>query len=406
MAPIHVEIIAIGDELTSGRILNTTSAFAARHLYEAGFDILAINTIGDSPEIIGETLKRALSRADLILVSGGLGGTDDDLTNEAVSKALNRPPQADPEMLTGIKNRLEKIAWLPEGATALAPQTKIAGYQIIHGKTPIFFLPGIPSQMHYLLVEEVLPRLASWHNSQTLTTKQRLFKVFGLSESEINRCINGLELSPEAHIGYYPVFPDVHLSLTIRRQTMDAEQLFTTSSAAIREALGSYIYATDEATMEQIVGELLTAGRQNLAVAESCTGGMVSSRLVNVPGSSSYFPGGVVTYANDLKKRYLGISDELLATYGAVSKEAAVAMAAGIRESTAADIGLAITGIAGPTGGSSEKPVGTVYIGLVTQSQETAFPFSFSGTRSQIREITAQTALDLVRRHLLKNGDE
>ena len=224
---MKIEIIAIGDELTSGRILNTTSSFAARNLYEAGYEIYAMNTIGDTPSLIGEALKQALSRVDAILVTGGLGTTDDDLTNEAVSKALNLPTMPNLEILSSIRShldeitaapvsRLEKLAWLPSGAEALSPQSRMAGYQLIHEDKPIFFLPGIPSQMQQLLVEEVLPKLSTWHEDHRLATYQRMFRIFNLPETEVNRRIATLDLNPDVHIGYYPVFPEVHLSLIVR----------------------------------------------------------------------------------------------------------------------------------------------------------------------------------------------
>lgn len=411
---MKVEIIAIGDELTSGRILNTTSSFAARNLFEAGYEISAMNTIGDTPTLIGEALKQALERADAVLVTGGLGTTDDDLTNEAVSKALNRPTMPNLEILSNIRSHLdeittspvsglEKLAWLPSGAEALNPRSRMAGYQLIHDDKPIFFLPGIPSQMKQLLVEEVLPKLSTWHKDHRLTTYQRIFRIFNLPETEVNRRISTLDLSPDVHIGYYPVFPEVHLSLTVRDQkTNNGKRLFKSSCKAINTVLGDSIYGCDRDSMERTVGKLLNQHHLTLAVAESCTGGLICRKLTNSPGSSAYFLGGIVAYANSLKTKYLSISPELIDTRGAVSREIAEAMAVGMRAGCGADIGLGITGIAGPEGGSEEKPVGTVYIAIATAEENWVTKFLFHGGRSQIREISALSGLDLIRKYLLQ----
>jgi nicotinamide-nucleotide amidase len=411
---MKVEIIAIGDELTSGRIQNTTSSFAARHLFEAGYEVYAMNTIGDSPILIGDALKQALGRVDAVIVTGGLGSTDDDLTNEAVSKALNRPTMPNLEILTNIRTHLdeittspvsvvEKLAWLPSGAEALNPGSRMAGYQLIHDDKPIFFLPGIPSQMKHLLVEEVLPKLSTWDEDHRLTTYQRTFRIFNLPESEVNRRIATLDLTPDAHIGYYPVFPEVHLSLTVRdKKTNNAKRLFKSSCKAINTVLGDSIYGTNRESMAKVVGRLLDAKKLQLAVAESCTGGLICRRITNIPGSSAYLLGGVVSYANSMKSQYLGVPEALIEEQGAVSREVAEEMAVGIRERSGADIGLAVTGIAGPGGGTELKPVGTVYIGIATEEESWVTKFLFEGDRNQIREISAQSGLDLVRKYLLQ----
>lgn len=415
---MKVEIIAIGDELTSGRILNTTSSFAARNLYEAGYEIYAMNTIGDSPVLIGEALKRALNRVDAVLVTGGLGTTDDDLTNEAVSMALNRPTMPNLEILANIRNhldeitgspasRLEKLAWLPSGAEALSPQSRMAGYQLIHDDKPIFFLPGVPSQMQTLLVEQVLPKLSTWSTDHRLTTYQRIFRIFNLPEIEVNRRITTLDLSPDVHIGYYPVFPEVHLSLTVRdKKNNNGYRLFKSSCKAINTVLGDSIYGIDRDNMERIVGKLLTENNYTLAVAESCTGGLICQRITNTPGSSTYLLGGVVSYSNSLKSIYLGVSPKLLEHKGAVSREVAEQMAVGIMTKSGADIGLAVTGIAGPTGGSKAKPVGTVYIAIATSEENWVTKLYFDGDRQQIREISAQSGLDLIRKYLMQRAQD
>ena len=410
------EIIAIGNELTSGRISNTTSGFAARHLFAAGYDIYAMHTIGDSPALIGEALKRAISRVDFVLVTGGLGSTDDDLTTEAVSKALGRPTIPNLDILSQIRNHLdsisappvsplEKLAWLPQGAEALTIQSNMAGYQLIHDNKPIFFLPGVPDQMQTLLLEQVLPRLAAWNQGRQLTTRQRIYKVIGMNEDEINRRIAGLVLDSKIDIGYYPVFPEVHLSLIVRAPIdTDPDPLFEDACQAIEKSLAGVLYGTDQESLASVTGQLLTATNLHLATAESCTGGLIGQLLTSVAGSSRYFLGGVIAYANSMKTDYLNVSEQLLASHGAVSREVATAMAIGIRDRSKADIGIAVTGIAGPAGGTIEKPVGTVYIGMATKNNAQTHLFHFVGSRQQIQEITAKTALDLVRHYLLQQS--
>ncbi len=408
------EIIAIGSELTSGRIPNTTSGFAAHHLFKAGFDIYAMHTIGDTPALIGEALNRALGRVDFVLVTGGLGPTDDDLTTEAVSEALNRPTMPNLEILSLIRQHLdsntkqpasslEKLAWLPEGAETLSPKTRMAGFQLIHNDKPIFFLPGIPHQMRTLLIEQVLPRLATWYKGRQLTSSQRVFKIFGKTESEVNRDVNDITLDDNVEIGYYPVFPDVHLSMTVRGSNENkTDRLARSSYRLITDKLGHSIYGSDRDTMESVLGALLQQNNKKLSVAESCTGGLISHLMTSIAGSSEYYLGGVTAYANSMKTTYLAVDENLLEKHGAVSNEVAVAMAYGMQQKSNADISISVTGIAGPGGGSEDKPVGTVFIGLSEKNETKAQRFLFSGNRYEIQRLTAQTALDIVRRHLLK----
>lgn len=414
------EIISIGDELTSGRILNLTSNFAAYHLFAMGHEIVAMATIGDSPELIGSALKKALARADFVIVTGGLGPTTDDLTTEAVAKVLKRPVTFHPEILSQInhymadlpasrkklpdKINLEKLAWLPGGAEVLKPSGNMAGYVLVHEEKPIFFLPGVPQEMQELLKDCVLPRLRKWPGREHRKIKQQLYRIFGLPETEVNQRVKHLEGDNSlVRLGYYPVFPEVHLSLTaLGASTEESEALFQVFDQRIQKALGEFIYGFGEDTMALKVGELLRQAGLQLAIAESCTGGLISHTVTTVPGSSDYFLGGVTAYSNQLKMDILEVDGNLLAKHGAVSAETAEAMASGMRRLSGADIALSTTGIAGPTGGSAEKPVGTVYFGLDYQGDCRHYLHTFSGSRSQIQTIAAQTALDILRKRLLR----
>lgn len=396
------EIIAVGDELTSGRIVNTTSAFAARQLFLAGHKVLAMHTVGDTRQLIGEALKRAIGRADFVLVTGGLGPTSDDLTNEAAAEALGRLVTLRPEILEKIRTQpwgeaccqsdLERLAWLPEGAEMLNLEARTCGHLLVHDSVPVFFLPGVPGQAVKLLTEAVLPRLSAWREGGS-PMHTRLYRTTGLPECEINRRLLLLEQEEGISIGYYPVESEVHVSLTVS----GAEPLFAEADMRIRAALGGHLYGTDKESLAEMVGLLLRRRGLTLAVAESCTGGLISAKITAAPGCSAWFAGGVVAYSNQLKERLLDVDAELLRQHGAVSAAVAEAMAAGIARRSGAAVTVAVTGIAGPDGGTAEKPVGTVYIGLHHDSTTQASLRRFSGSRNEIQEMTATAALDAVR---------
>lgn len=422
------EIIAIGDELTSGRILNSTSYFAASQLFGAGHEIIAMSTIGDSALGIGLALQRALDRSDFVLVTGGLGATSDDLTNEAVARALDRPVTFYPEIIETIcagcpadeplnntaasqpngirrlsRQDMEKLAWLPEGSVILKPGARMAGYMLVHQDKPIFFLPGVPFEMKELLVDRVIPYLAARTDKKARHVNQKVYKVFGLPEVEINRMMKRLEgQDSRIRIGYYPVFPEVHVNLSVFGETREENNmLFQQYDLEILNILNHHVYGADEESLETVLGFLLRKRKQRVTVAESCTGGLVSHKFTKVPGSSEYYLGGVVAYSNEMKERLLQVSPETLRAHGAVSGPVARAMAQGALALMPADYALSVTGIAGPDGGSREKPVGTVYIGLATRYETTDFLYRFAGNRWQIQALSSFTALDLLRRKLL-----
>ncbi len=409
------EIIAVGDELTSGRIANTTSHFAAARLFAAGYEVPVLSTVADDQALISSALLQALARADFVIVTGGLGATSDDLTNEAVSRALSRPVTLYPEILRKIqansrhlspqaRKSLEKLAWLPDGAHSLHSEARSAGYFLVHQGKPVFFLPGVPHEMEELLVEAVLPRLAVWEEQPRQQVRQRVFRVSGLGESEINQRLAPLEEGDDrVRIGYYPVFPEVQVSLTVSAEEEKvADQLLAEVSAEIGHRLGPHIYGLERDTLAEVLGGLCRKLGLSLASAESCSGGLIAATVTAAPGASDYFLGGVVAYSNELKERILGVTPAVLAAHGAVSAAVAEEMAVGVRELTGADLALSATGIAGPAGGSEEKPVGTVFIGLATATGVLSQLCRFSGNRRQIQELTAHRALDMLRRTLLQ----
>ena len=257
--------------------------------------------------------------------------------------------------------------------------------------------------MRNLLGDCVLPKLAAWASGSRLKTRQRIYKIFGLSESEVNSLVASLELPPDIIVGYYPVFPDVHLSILVRStETTDTGELFRDGCGKIEQTLGSGIYGTDHDELEAVIGLMLTQRGLHLSVAESCSGGLLSHRMTSVPGSSAYFNGGAITYSNELKQRLLGVDPDLLIDYGAVSAEVAEAMARGVQAHSRSDVALAITGIAGPDGGTEEKPVGTVFICLAYRNDLLTTRHRFSGDRSRIQTLSVHTALNTLRLYLLE----
>ncbi len=409
------EIIAIGDELTSGRILNTTSSLAAAHLFGAGHELVAMTTVGDDLAHIGLALKTALSRSEFAVITGGLGPTTDDITNEAVATALNIPTSLNQDLLntihTGTKHTnqpppsmLERLALLPEGSEALKPESGMAGHLLEHGGIPLYFLPGVPHEMEELLDEYVIPDLTSRTVGSQVHTRQELYRVFGLSETVINQRCQTLEESfPGLRLGYYPVFPEVHVSVFLAMEDeKKIESNFNQIDDFIRKSLGSYIYDTGARPMAETVGDLLRKKGLSLSVAESCTGGRLAGMLTAVSGSSDFFLGGIVAYANSIKENMLNVQPAILEEHGAVSSSTARAMAQGAQRNTGSDIAVSITGIAGPTGGTPDKPVGTVYFGLATPQGVHDFHFLLQKKRWQIQAMAAEKALDLVRLYLLE----
>ncbi|MFZ5760651.1 MAG: CinA family nicotinamide mononucleotide deamidase-related protein [Thermodesulfobacteriota bacterium] len=404
------EIIAIGNELTSGRILNSTSHFAASHLYGAGHEITAMATIGDEPRMIGKALRESIERADFVVVTGGLGPTNDDMTNQAVAEALDRPTILYPEIFDKIKQSesfkempsLEKLAWLPSGAEILKPGDRIAGYMLIYQDKPIFFLPGVPHQMRELMLDRVIPRLAAWGGTNSSLVKQKVFKVYGLPEPLVQEKLAAFEKSnQQLRIGYYPNAAEVHVSLTVRGMTPEeTAERFSRGEATIRAILGCCIYDDANRSLEAIVGQLLRERKMTLALAESCSGGLMAHHITQIAGSSDYFRGGVVAYANAVKEAVLGVSRPTLNRCGAVSRETATEMAIGVRKICSADIALAITGIAGPGGGTPQKPVGTVCFAIAKQHGAVSLSYRFSGNRAMVQTKASMTGLDLLRRSL------
>jgi nicotinamide-nucleotide amidase len=407
------EIITIGDELLSGRVCDLNSFFLSGRISSYGLVIESISSVGDDETRIIEVLNRAVGRSEFVLVSGGLGPTEDDLTTRVAAKFFGRPLVLDQTFLRSIRNSLEKrggrwvesyrkLAYLPEGAKLIDPDGEACGFYLEYENIPVFFLPGVPNEVRLLAETKVLPWLLKG-DQDPVVVRQRVFKLFGPPEAAIGDVLEGLTAGEKGvMIGYYPNFPENHVTITVRAKTeQEAGLRLSRLESEVDHRLGRFIVAKDIDTVEDVVGRLMAARGLTLAVAESCTGGLISHRLTSVSGSSNYFDRGLVVYSNRAKAELLNVPRQVLDDFGAVSQETALAMAQGVRELSRTSLGLATTGIAGPTGGTPDKPVGTVYLALADHKQAGVKRFRFSGRRDQVTTLTAETALSWLQRYLI-----
>ena len=411
---MRIEIISIGNELTSGEVVNTNAAYLAEVLTERGFEVPFITTIGDDEWQIGDALHRVLERADAAVVSGGLGPTTDDLTADAAAKAFGRHLVLNKQVLEDIRRRFsergmemppsnEKQACFPDQAEILAnPLGTAPGFAVRHRRKIFIFLPGVPRELKHMFREEALEVLEK-ERKEPVFYQSRTLKVFGFTESAIADRLKDVKAQEySANLAYLPRFPENHVKITVHGPSPEGVAGHLAElEAVIREKLEGRIFAADEEVLEGLVGSLLRSHQSTLSVAESCTGGLVAHRLTNIPGSSDYFERGVVAYSNRAKVEMLKVPQTLLEQFGAVSIPVAEKMAEGVRSLSQSTLGLGITGIAGPGGGSPEKPVGTVCIALASPKGTVAKQYQFWGERDRIKAISAHTGLDWVRRYFL-----
>jgi nicotinamide-nucleotide amidase len=406
------EIICTGNEIISGRIADINARYAAARLHQAGLCVQSLTFLGDAAALLQETLVRGLARSRFIIITGGLGPTADDITVETAAAVLHLPLRQDEYLLQRLRecfkarglaweDRFACLALVPQGACILDPQGTACGFYLKHRDTWLYFLPGVPREMQLLFDKYVLPPLLQVAAGGQAVC-QRTLRFFGLHETELENLLHRVcQIHQGLSVGYYPNFPENHLTITVRgprSQTVQAT-LDRVTGELMAQAGDACLGPVDE-TLEQCVGQLLRTRRLTLAVAESCSGGLICHRLTNVPGSSDYFQGGMITYSNQAKMELLHVPSEILQTHGAVSAPTARAMAQGVARQFKAAVGVAVTGIAGPTGGSPEKPVGTVFLGLATPQGVKTRHCLFSGSREEIKILTAQTALDWLRLEL------
>jgi nicotinamide-nucleotide amidase len=415
--PLTASILAIGDEIVSGITVDSNSAFLADALRSIGIESVGGFSVADDETALARALERALIDADVVLTTGGLGPTADDLTTAVVARVAGRDLRTDEESLRRIEERFRsrnipmppnnaKQALIPVGATIVPNPTGTAPGFICPVDLPdrtrhIICLPGVPGEMRRMAVETVLPWLRERAGEQRFGS--RVFSTFGLSESRLDELLAGAIDPGEARLSFRAAFPRMQTRVVVSgSDEREIGERLDRLEARVRERLGSAVYAIGDEGMEETVVRLLTEQGRTVAVAESCTGGLIGSRITDVAGSSRVFLLGVIAYANEAKVRQLGVPEATLAEHGAVSVATAEAMARGVREAAGADLGLATTGIAGPGGGTPEKPVGTVCVALVWEGGAWSKRYDL-GTRERdwVKQMTAQIALDRMRRWAL-----
>jgi len=409
---IRVAILSTGDELTTGRIVDTNSSWIADKLFEIGIEVAAVLTVGDHRDRLAAAWRRGLELADVVISTGGIGPTADDLTSEVVADVVGVPLVEDAASADRIRqlfaafgremplNNL-KQALFPRGATIIPNALGTApGYRIEHDGRHVVVLPGVPREMKPMMEETVLPWLVHLRGGDEVFVP-RTFQTFGLTESGLDELVAGLVDPAEARVSFRASFPEISLRLVVHGLPADAAARADALAARVRERIGPFLYGDGAVTMEEVVGRLLRERGLTVALAESCTGGLVAHRLTNVPGSSEYVRGAVVAYANAAKEALLCVRAETLAAHGAVSEETAAEMAAGARRVFGTSLAVSTTGIAGPTGGTPEKPVGTVCLALAADAGVVTRRYQLWGTRDWVKLLASQLALDWMRRHAL-----
>ena len=408
---MQIEVITIGNEVLSGRTLDTNFAYLARALEAVSVQVDWHSSAPDTGGGIAESLRIAFARADAVIMTGGLGPTPDDITRKAVATMLKRPLQLDEEVLARIRERarragrklptsVESQALLPRGATAWPnPVGTAPGLLILQNEKPLILLPGVPAELEALTDSFVVPYL---RERTGRTVESFTLRTTGAFESQLHERIGRLpQRWRGAMLAYLPSYVGVDLRVTVAG--VNAEQVQAVAAHAyqqLTERVAPVVYAEGTRTIEEVVGELLAERGFRIATAESCTGGLMAKRLTDVPGSSRYFERGFVTYSNAAKIQ-LGVAASDLETHGAVSAPVAQQLARVAREQAGVEVGVGISGVAGPAGGSAAKPVGTVFVALATPVGEAVRHYRFNGNRGVVRERSVQVALDLVRRQLL-----
>jgi len=409
---VKLEVVTIGTELLLGQILDTNAAELGRALAAAGVEVVRHSSVADRPDAIRAAVTDALARTGFVITTGGLGPTRDDMTKREVAAVFGKPLKMDATVLRSLEDRFRRLgrpmpavnrtqAEVPEGATVLPnPRGTAPGLWVEAQGRVVVMLPGVPSEMRGLLAEEVLPRLAA--RGSGLVVRSRSVRTTGIAESALAERVGAIEdeIAPLT-LAYLPSTDGVELRVTAWSLREDeADRRLAAAAAQLRERAGEHAYGEAGTDLAAVVLEQLRARKARLVVAESCTGGLLGARITAVPGASTVFIGGVVAYDDVVKSGTLDVPPELLDRYGAVSEEVVSAMAEGVQRQFAVAAALAITGIAGPGGGTPEKPVGTVWLAARFGAETRALKRMFPGDRGEIRARSAQAALDLLRRLL------
>jgi nicotinamide-nucleotide amidase len=412
---LKAEIIGIGTELLLGQIVNTNARDISERLSSLGIDVLYHTAVGDNPGRIDAVFRTALQRSDLIITTGGLGPTLDDLTKERVAEVLGLPLELRAAELETLQSRFTrrgiemppnniKQAMFPSGSLVIPNHNGTAPGVIVElGRQSIVILPGPPREIRPMLEETVLPYLARKAGDSPAVIKSRVLKLCGIGESAAEEVIRDILLAQSNPTIAPLAGSEMTFRITAKAgNAAAAREMIDAMEAKVRARLGKYIYGTDSDTLEEVVGRLLREKNLTLGLAESCTGGLIASRITAIAGCSDYFLSGVVSYSNTAKVEVLRVPATIIADYGAVSSETAKAMAHGIRQVSGAAIGLSVTGIAGPGGATPTKPLGLVYFGLATPENLQAEAHQFSGDRTTVRTRAAHQALVLLWNYLQK----
>ena len=408
---ITAHVICIGNEIMLGHINNTNAQYISQKLSSIGIKTSEQLSIPDTQDVIISSIKKSLRATDIVVLSGGLGPTVDDITLECISRALGRKLIFDAKVANHIKAHFKKRrlgmpknnlrqALVPESAEYILNNIGTAPGLIIPVKGKVLVaLPGVPFELYPMFEKTVLPYLKKKFQSDKIM-RSRVIRLTGLAESKVNEKIEDiLKISGNVQMGIYPHPEEITVKITVTEKSKKkAAAIIKKIEKRIKSRLGNYIFGYDDDKLEEVAGRLLLKEKRTLAIAESCTGGLLANRITDVPGSSKYFLMGVVTYSNESKDKILSIPQETIKKYGAVSKQVAGLMAKNVRLLANAGIGIGITGIAGPTGETNKKPVGLVYIALSTKKKTICKEFHFLGQREIIKYKTTQAALDMIRR--------
>jgi nicotinamide-nucleotide amidase len=411
---MKVEIIVIGSELLASGFRETNSAYLTGQLERIGLPVSVLTRVGDDDQALESVFRSAVSRSNLVIAAGGLGPTEDDLTRRVAARVLGRTLVLNEKVLKLIRERFEsqrqtmppsceREALLPMGARPLENRLGTSpGLRLEEKGCDIFLLPGVPSELRDIFSRQVVPSLRGRHDGKVIDL--RVLRVTGLSEPEVDDRLRELYPDPSGSVRVSllasPGQIEVQLRGVDRRTARLGDRLDQLADSFARR-LGSHCFGSGEDALEAVVGGLLAGHGKTLAAAESCTGGMLAQMVTAVPGSSAVFLGGVVSYSNEAKERLLGVNPLYLKKFGAVSSAVALGMAQGVRQRFGSDIGVSITGIAGPGGGTPEKPVGLVYIALDSGQTVLHQRHLFKGSRGQIRQYASRSALDMVRKQFL-----
>jgi nicotinamide-nucleotide amidase len=411
------EIITIGDELLIGQVINTNQAFIAEKLNSVGIYTERMTTVGDKEETILDSFRAAFSRSNVVCVTGGLGPTHDDITKAVVCKFFDTELVMNEDALkkiTDLMNRRgfklsessKNQALVPRSCTVIPNSTGSAPGMMFEQSGKYFFvMPGVPYEMQGMVNEFIVPFFEK--NNVGTVVRHRTLKTTGIAESllaqEIGDVENIIGSDGTVTLAFLPNQLGTKMRITVReKNVLAADEKIAKAESVIRSKVEKYIFSSDEKDLEDVIGELLRQKKLTLATAESCTGGLIANRITNIPGASEYFMRGFVVYSNQSKTEELGIPAEMIERHGAVSKEVAQAMAAGAKKVSYTDIAVSITGIAGPTGGTAEKPIGTAWIGYADDESTFAIKFNFGEHRLRFKDRASQAALELLRRKLLK----